>query len=200
MWEVGVVGFVFYIGVSFDYHGLFSWIAMVLVLTFLAYISCTVLYKVVDGDQSKTERVRLTWHGQRRIKPDLVSQKKIINLEDQVEMQCWWKKKSRNGSRRWKWRDKATRLGQLAHHSKECKGKYLKLVESGLICLTLLNCYTCVFVCCCLREEEFGAQSWSWITTRTSLAIGSFKRHQLKVMVEQSRILPCYTRRPWSKV
>ncbi|KAF3529455.1 hypothetical protein F2Q69_00034459 [Brassica cretica] len=32
--------------------------------------------------------------------------------------------------------------------------------------------------------------------TRTSLAIGSFKRHQLKVMVEQSRILPCYTRRP----
>lgn len=148
----------------------------------------------------KLIRVRLTWHGQRRIKPDVVSQKKIINLEDQVEMQCWWKKKSRNGSRRWKWRDKATRLGQLTHHSKECKGKYPKLVESGLICLTLLNWYTCVFVCCCLREEEFGAQSWSWITTRTSLAIGSFKRLQLKVMVEQSRILPCYTRRPWSKV
>ncbi|KAF3600638.1 hypothetical protein F2Q69_00034460 [Brassica cretica] len=26
--------------------------------------------------------------------------------------------------------------------------------------------------------------------------IGGFKRLQLKVMVEQSRILPCYTRRP----
>lgn len=53
----------FYIGVSFDYHGLFSWIAMVLVLTFLAYISWTVLYKVVDGDQSKTDKGKadLTW-------------------------------------------------------------------------------------------------------------------------------------------
>lgn len=49
MREVGVVGFVFYFGVSFDYHGLFFfWIAKVLVLTFLAYISCKVLDKVVS--------------------------------------------------------------------------------------------------------------------------------------------------------
>lgn len=165
---------------------------MVLVLTFFGIY---ILYGFGKGGSVLTikQGARPHWW----IKLDVVSQKEDNQCGRSSGDAMLMEKKSQKGM---DWGDaseeaKATRLANQSLLI-SFQGKYIKLVESGLICLTLLNWYTCVIVCCCLIQEEFGAQSWSWITFKDGYKVTEEEENKDKLLEASSDF---NSRRWWSK-